>query len=141
MDADTLEILTLLQQRKLIVGLGNPLKRTPRCLYIDHCGKLWPLVPISANSSAVESPDLSPSPSAAIKKWRIQIYRYNIKEPWLLRTSSWRKYPNWIPLWLCLQLKYRSSNYILPVRILVLFDNTEYLAIHHLSDHVGTWLK
>jgi len=74
MDANTLEILTLLQSRNLIAGLGSPPKRTPRCLYIDHCGKLWPLVPISANSSAVESPDVPRSPSASIKKLKNYIY-------------------------------------------------------------------
>jgi len=75
-----------------------------------------------------------------LKNWRI-IYIYHIKGPWLPRTSSWRKYPNWILLWLFLQPKYISSNNTLPVRILALFDNTEYLTVYHLSGHVGAWLK
>jgi len=67
------------------------------------------LLPALLTSSTMKTPHPeSPSTEASIVNWRDS--RKHWRGPWCPWTSSWRRHPNRIFLWLVVQPKYRSSN-------------------------------
>jgi hypothetical protein len=61
---------------------------------------------------------VSPEPVSYLTSFFIyEHFTKHRRGPWWPCASRWRRYANWILLWLVVQPKYRSSNKKLPVRI------------------------